>query len=195
MLYIKNNTIIKDSSAIVIIKDGVQYVNPTEEMLLENGWEKYTKPAPTPKLKPSEYETMSKAVSFMMPQIKEQLVNLDDQEALEVKELYDTWSSKIGTQVKAGERLWYNDKLYKVLQQHTVLEIYPPGVDTASLYAIIEKSHAGTLEDPIPYEQMMLLEKDKYYEQYGVIYRCTQTILNGYPYDLKDMPTIVTPIE
>ena len=80
------------------------------------------------------------------------------------------------------------------MQTHTPLSIYPPSIDTASLYTKVDKSHAGTLEDPIPYEQNMAFEKGKYYSQYEVVYLCILTTVNGYPNDLKDLPTIVQPV-
>lgn len=41
--YIKNN-IIKTGREIVIIKNGIQTINPTEEMILADGWVEYTPP-------------------------------------------------------------------------------------------------------------------------------------------------------
>ena len=41
--YIKDG-IIKHRNQIVIRKDGRQYINPTEEMLMADGWEEYTTP-------------------------------------------------------------------------------------------------------------------------------------------------------
>lgn len=38
--YIKND-IIKEQNKIVVIKNNMQYINPTEEMLLEDGWVEY----------------------------------------------------------------------------------------------------------------------------------------------------------
>ena len=35
---INNNTVIESSNKIVVIKDGMQIINPTEEMLLSDGW-------------------------------------------------------------------------------------------------------------------------------------------------------------
>ena len=66
-------------------------------------------------------------------------------------------------------------------------------METASLYARVEPGHAGTKVDPIPYEQGMVFEKGKYYSQYGAVYVCILTTQTGYPYDLKDLPTIVKP--
>ena len=44
--YIKNNEI-KTRQHIVIVKDGMRAINPTEEMILEDGWVEYVAPEPT----------------------------------------------------------------------------------------------------------------------------------------------------
>ena len=103
-----------------------------------------------------------------------QTMNLTDEESLEVKEIYPEWESKMGKQVNAGEKYQYNGKLWKVLQHHTVQENWKPGEGTESLYAEVSKGHAGTKEDPIPYNNNMELENGKYYSQDGVTYLCTR---------------------
>ena len=77
--------------------------------------------------------------------------------------------------------------MFEVIQKHKLQADWKPGIETASLYKIVEAEHAGTLDDPIPYVQGMAFEKDKYYEQYGVIYLCILTTVTGYPNDLKDL--------
>ncbi len=103
-----------------------------------------------------------------------QTMNLTDEEALEVKEMYLEWESKMGEQVNVGEKYQYGGKLWKVLQQHTVQEQWKPGEGTESLYTEVSKGHAGTKEDPIPYNNNMELENGKYYSQDGVTYLCTR---------------------
>lgn len=126
-----------------------------------------------------------------------QTMALTEEEALKVKDMYPEWSEFINQSLTQGMKVQHGDKLYKVLQDvNPVLEIYPPGAEgTEALYAVINEAHAGTLEDPIPYVQNMLMEKGKYYTQYGVVYECILTTLTGYPSDLKDMPTIAIPLE
>ena len=48
---------------------------------------------------------------------------------------------------------------------------WEPG-NAPSLFEQINETHAGTLDDPIPYEGNMALTSGKYYLQGGVIYRC-----------------------
>lgn len=103
-----------------------------------------------------------------------QTIELTDEESLEVKPMYPEWESKMGQQVNVGEKYQYNDKLWKVLQAHTVQENWKPGEGTESLYTEVSKGHAGTKEDPIPYNNNMELENGKYYSQNGVTYLCTR---------------------
>lgn len=102
------------------------------------------------------------------------IMSLDDQQSLEVKSLYPTWESFIGQTVEKDVKLQYNDKLFKVVQQHLVQQQYPPSIDTASLYTEIVEDHAGTLEDPIPYpaDGNMIIYNGKYYIENDIIYLC-----------------------
>ena len=124
---------------------------------------------------------------------------LTDEQALAVKDLYPTWSELIGQTLQKDFKLQHDGQLYKVLQAHTAQADWVPGVDTASLYAVVSatptEEHAGTKEDPIPYVQMMLLEQGKYYTQDGVLYLCIQSTQTGYPSDLKDMASQVQPVD
>ena len=101
-------------------------------------------------------------------------MNLSDNEALQVKSVYPEWATLIGKEVNKDEKMQDNGKLWKVLQTHTVQEQYKPGTGTESLYAEICESHAGTKEDPIPYNGNMALEQGKYYIQDGITYQCTR---------------------
>jgi hypothetical protein len=44
-----------------------------------------------------------------------------------------------------------------------------------SLFSIVDKEHAGTIEDPIPFYQNMEIYEGLYYAQDGVIYRCIRS--------------------
>ena len=98
--------------------------NPSVELIHADGWQDYTPPevVPTPQTEPN-YEQVLQAVKKMLASSTE---NLSDEEALQVAALYPTWSSKIGEQVNVGERLWYDEKLYKVIQPHTIQEDWTP---------------------------------------------------------------------
>lgn len=136
----------------------------------------------------------------LMEVVREQHLNapdVPDKAALRVPDTFFTFRRlcKMGKQVAKGTVLHHNGKLWRVVQVHTPMEIYPPSSDTASLYARIDPAHEGTADDPIPYEQMMAFESGKYYEQYGVVYLCVLTTATGYPNDLRDLPTIVQEVK
>ena len=98
---------------------------------------------------------------------------LTDEQAVYSKELYPKWEELMGQTVELGFRFRYGDALYRTLQKsYTFVEHYIPGAGTESLFARIDEAHAGTAEDPIPYEGNMALEEGRYYSQDGVIYRC-----------------------
>lgn len=99
---------------------------------------------------------------------------ISDEEALQIKSIYPQWESLVGKSVQKDEKMQYGGRLWKVLQQHTVQEQWKPGSGTESLYTEIVESAAGTLEDPIPYNNNMELVNGKYYSQDGVVYKCTR---------------------
>lgn len=105
-----------------------------------------------------------------------QAQSLEDAQALTVKAIYPQWAEVIGQTVKQGFKFLYGDALYKVIQPDglTIQEQYIPGEGTESLYAVIDETHAGTKEDPIPYAGNMALENGKYYSRDGVIYLCNR---------------------
>lgn len=105
-----------------------------------------------------------------------QAQSLEDAQALTVKAIYPQWAEVIGQTVKQGFKFLYSDILFKVIQPDglTIQEQYIPGEGTESLYAVIDETHAGTQEDPIPYNGNMALENGKYYSRGGVIYLCNR---------------------
>ena len=101
-----------------------------------------------------------------------------DQQALAASAPYPTYEDLVARQYVAGNagyRFQYDGGLWKTLQPgYTFDGVYAPGQGTESVYTRIDESHAGTLEDPIPYEGNMELFSGKYYSQDGVVYRCTR---------------------
>ena len=96
---------------------------------------------------------------------------LTDSEALEVRVLHPEWASD--TDYTAGYKVQRGGRLWRCLQAHTSQIGWEPE-NAASLWTEICESHAGTLEDPIPYSGNMALESGKYYSQDGKVYRCTR---------------------
>lgn len=66
----------------------------------------------------------------------------DDTEALNVKFLYKEFEKQIGRTLDVGEYIQYNDKLYKVLQAHTVQEQWTPEA-APSLFAEVLTDPTG----------------------------------------------------
>ena len=98
----------------------------------------------------------------------------DDQEALAVKCLYKNWSKQLGRELVVGEYVQHGDRLYRVLTTHVAQANWEPGVGTESLFVIVDKTHAGTMEDSIPWNANMECEEGKYYSEDGVIYLCVR---------------------
>ena len=96
---------------------------------------------------------------------------LTDSEALEVRVLHPEWASD--TDYTAGYKVHRGGKLWRCIQAHTSQAGWEPE-NAASLWTEICESHAGTPEDPIPYNGNMALESGNYYMQDGKIYCCTR---------------------
>lgn len=117
-------------------------------------------------------------------------LNLTDNEALSVKEVYPTWESKIDKTIEQGYIVLYDGNLWRSRQTHTALEIYPPSIHTAALYEVVEYKHEGTKDDPIPYTPPMEIYKDKYYTQNDVLYLCTRDSGTALSHNLQDLINI-----
>ena len=98
-------------------------------------------------------------------------LTVDDNTALRMVAFYPEWAS--GQSYTAGYKVQRNGRLWRVLQAHTSQAGWEPE-NAASLWTEICESHAGTLDDPIPYSGNMALESGKYYSQDNKVYRCTR---------------------
>ena len=115
----------------------------------------------------------------LRPIIEQAMQSIDGNDALTARSMYPTFESIIGKTVKHGFKFTHGGKLWKTEQpEMTIQEHYVPGTGTESLYSEVCESHAGTLEDPIPYNGNMALEAGKYYIQDYVIYLCTRDTVN-----------------
>lgn len=104
---------------------------------------------------------------------------VDDNTALRMKQFYPTFESIIGQAVKQGFKFTYGGKLWRVVQpEMTIQSHYPPGAGMESLYTEVCETHAGTLDDPIPYDGNMALENGKHYFQNFTIYLCNRDTVN-----------------
>lgn len=136
MMYYKiiNDRPVFSDCRTIQTNEGVWISNPSQETIFSNGWQVYTPPIvpPQPQTEP-DMEQMIEAVKKMLASSTEEL---SDEDALDVAALFPTWASKIGSEVAVGERLWYDGKLYKVIQAHTATEIWTPD-HTPALYTEI----------------------------------------------------------
>lgn len=107
--------------------------------------------------------------------------------ALEMPDMFPNFVDMIGEVVKTGQILRYMGQLYRVRQDHTVQAIYTPCLETAALYEVIDREHAGTLADPIPYAPPMEIFSGKYYKQNGVLYLCTRDSGQPLAHNLEDL--------
>ena len=104
---------------------------------------------------------------------------MEDSVALTAVELFPQWKElvKEGRTVDKGFRFQHEGKLYRTEQpEYTFVEHYVPGTaGTESLFSKVDETHAGTYEDPIPYEKNMEIYQGSYYSQYDVIYLCIRS--------------------
>ena len=125
-----------------------------------------------------KYELIEKSRPFTEAEVSRMVIaqqinslTVDDNTALRMVEFYPEWAS--GTEYAAGFKVQRNGKLWRVLQDHTSQTGWEPE-NAAALWEQINEIHAGTLDDPIPYDGNMALESGKHYMQHGVIYLCTR---------------------
>lgn len=105
--------------------------------------------------------------------IKQQIntLSVDDNTALRMLAFYPEWAT--GQAYTADFKVQYGGKLWRCLQAHTAQAGWEPE-NTPALWTEVCETHAGTLEDPIPYDGNMALEAGKYYTQDYVIYLCNR---------------------
>lgn len=134
------------------------------------------------------------AVNFSRMLVNNKAVSLSSGDKLSVKVLFPIWGQEgadFGLSVDTGFCLRVvkddTDILYEVIQPHTLSAEWEPGLDTASLYKVVEKEHAGTVGDPIPYFPPMEIFKDKYYIQNADVYKCTRDSETPLSHNLKDL--------
>ena len=113
---------------------------------------------------------------------------VDDNTAMRMMSFYPTFESIVGQTVSKGYKFTYGGKLWRVIQPEiTIQSYYLPGVGTESLYEQVNKTHDGTLDDPIPYNGNMALQEGLYYYQSGTIYLCTRDTVNPVYSPLREL--------
>ena len=133
-----------------------------------------------------DYEARLKAEERHRPMTSEEVIALlirkhintlevDDTTALRMVEFYPEWAS--GQAYTAGFKVQHGSKLWRCLQAHTSQTGWEPE-NVPALWTEICETHAGTLDDPIPYSGNMALESGRYYIQDYVIYLCNRDTIN-----------------
>ena len=107
----------------------------------------------------------------LRPVIEAAAVSLPDGEAATAVELFPAWAYPVSYVV--GDRTADGGKLYKCQQAHTSQEGWKPSA-TPALWVVVDVTHAGTQDDPIPASRGMEYEYGKYYldSEDGKTYKC-----------------------
>lgn len=95
---------------------------------------------PEPTEEQIKVEQLNKAIAFAADKLPDEVV-------AEVPLIFDRWEDWIGKRLTTDRVVRYGDDLIRVVQDHDVLEHYPPSIDTAALYRIIPKpKEPGVIE-------------------------------------------------
>ena len=121
----------------------------------------------------------------LRPLIVKAAQSLEDAVAVTCPELYDEWNEN-GVLYATNYKVRRNGKVYKVITEHTSQPDWSPEIAT-SLFTVIDEIHAGTIEDPIPYDGNMELFVDFYYAQDDVLYKCIRSSGTPLYHALKDL--------
>lgn len=122
-------------------------------------------------------------LAMLIPQQVNTLA-VDDNTALRMLAFYPEWAA--GAAYTVGHKVRRNGKLWRVVQTHTSQTGWEPE-NAASLWEQINETHAGTMDDPIPYSGNMALTNGLYYMQDWVIYKCTRDTGNPVYHALSDL--------
>lgn len=182
-IYEKNGEV-KPASQIIIRRDGMNIFCPSEEMILADGWVEYVPPT----IEPQPYALSPEEIArdIVIEQYN-QRADIPNKEALDRMVVIYDWSKYIGKVLLQGQLCVYNDKVWRSRQEHTVLEVYPPSMDTASLYEVIEIIPTGEKDDPIPYTPPMEIFDGKYYSENGILYLCTRNSDTALTHELSSL--------
>ena len=93
-----------------------------------------------------------------------------------------------GTRISIGVGLKYNRPTVFGKGGGSTPDIVPAN------YGLVSE-HEGTKEDPIPYVHWIVIRKDKYYTENGILYIGLQDAPNGYDADLSTLSTLAKKVE
>lgn len=123
--------------------------------------------------------TYTERAMQLRPVMEQAAQSLEDSVALTAVELFPKWKELAtkGAAAQKGFRFRHEGKLYRTEQSvYTFTENYVPGsAGTESLFSRVDESHAGTFDDPIPYDRNMEIYEGLYYIQNGITYLCIRS--------------------
>ena len=103
---------------------------------------------------------------------------LTDTQALAMQDVLPTWQEFLdsGREILSGVCLMHDGQCFRQARSAPIKpEAHrPPGSPGMSaVYRPIDRDHAGTIDDPIPWVSGMDCKEGKYYSHKGKIYLCT----------------------
>lgn len=188
MIQIQNNEVFSDQNKYVHRLGTEQYFRRSFT-LSGDTVEKFEEVDSIPEIEESIIPIQKQMLKAQRLTVKT-MTTIENSVALEIPDFFPNFVDMIGEAVKKGNILKYTGKLYRVRQDHAVLAIYTPGIETASLYEVIDKEHDGAINDPIPYTPPMEIFNSKYYTQNSVLYRCTRDSGQALTHNLADLVSI-----
>lgn len=102
---------------------------------------------------------------------------IPDTYALDMPDLFPAWETVLeaGEELPAGRILNDGGQLYRVVQAVTPQEEMPPHDDgMLAIYRPIDREHAGTVDDPIPWVYGMDCHAGKHYSYNGKVYKVAE---------------------
>lgn len=134
---VKGVTIYSDCKT-VRLEDGRWQSNPSARTIERLGWKICTQTEPG----------FDAIISDLKAYIRADVDALTDEQALAVKSLFPTFPEIIGKEVSPGLRIWYDGKLYKCIQLHSVQEDWTPDI-TPSLWTEITLDEWPAWKQPL----------------------------------------------
>ena len=90
-------------------------------------------------------------------------------ESIELTDYFPKWRE--GEPMPIGKKVSFNGILYEVLQDHTSQSDWNPK-EAKSLFMVFQDKASGDFDDPIKWEQGMVLVDGKFYLEGGIKYKC-----------------------
>lgn len=131
--YIKNNQI-KTRQEIVIVKNGMRTINPTEEQIFADGWVEYIAPVVEPIVeKEEEYSPLDNTIEYPVPEVSDKAAFVRARHKLRNKiQQYDS-SSEVNIFYMNGTPMWLDKATRAVLMLRLQAE-QTMGKETTTLW-------------------------------------------------------------